>query len=129
VNCTVHVPPDACEIWVGNQVITRAQGIAAEVTGLPLEKVIVHSHLIGGGFGRRLEVDYIAKAVRIAQKVDAPVKVIWTREEDIQQALYRPFYFDRFAASLSNGGITAWSHRIAGSSIMAPRVPAALQKG
>jgi isoquinoline 1-oxidoreductase subunit beta len=129
VNCTVHVRPDACEIWVGNQVITRAQGIAAEVTGLPLEKVIVHSHLIGGGFGRRLEVDYIAKAVRIAQKVDGPVKVIWTREEDIQQALYRPFYFDRFAASLSNGKITAWSHKIAGSSIMARWLPATFKDG
>jgi isoquinoline 1-oxidoreductase subunit beta len=72
MNCTVHVRPDACEIWVGNQVITRAQGIAAKVTGLPQEKVIVHNHLIGGGFGRRLEVDSIAKAVRIAQKVDGP---------------------------------------------------------
>ena len=123
MNCTVHVGPDACEIWVGNQVITRAQGVAAKLTGLPPDKVIVHNHLIGGGFGRRLEVDYIAKAVRIAQKVDGPVKVIWTREEDIQQALYRPFYFDRFEASLSNGRITAWSHRIAGSSILARWAP------
>ena len=99
------------------------------MTGLPLEKVIVHNHLIGGGFGRRLEVDYIGKAVRIAQKVDGPVKVIWTREEDIQQALYRPFYFDRFAASLSNGRITAWSHRIAGSSILARWAPPAFEDG
>ena len=129
MNCTVHVRPDACEIWVGNQVITRAQGIAAKLTGLPLEKVIVHNHLIGGGFGRRLEVDYIAKAVRIAQKVDGPVKVIWTREEDIQQALYRPFYFDRFQASLSNGRIAAWSHRIAGSSILARWAPPAFKNG
>jgi isoquinoline 1-oxidoreductase beta subunit len=75
-NCAVHVRPDGCEIWVGNQILARAQAIAAKVTGLPLEKVIVHNHLIGGGFGRRLEVDYIAKAVRIAQKVDGPVKVI-----------------------------------------------------
>ena len=103
------------------------KAIAAQLTGLPLEKVIVHNHLIGGGFGRRLEVDYIAKAVRIAQKVDGPVKVIWTREEDIQQALYRPFYFDRFAASLSNGRITAWSHRIAGSSMTRALVAADLQ--
>jgi isoquinoline 1-oxidoreductase beta subunit len=129
MNCTVHVRPDGCEVWVGNQVITRAQGIAAEVTGLPLEKVVVHNHLIGGGFGRRLEVDYIGKAVRIAQKVDGPVKVIWTREEDIQQALYRPFYFDRFAASLSNGGITAWSHKIAGSSILARWAPPTFEDG
>ncbi len=129
MNCTVHVRPDGCEVWVGNQVLTRAQAIAAEVTGLPLEKVVVHNHLIGGGFGRRLEVDYIGKAVRIAQKVDGPVKVIWTREEDIQQALYRPFYFDRFAASLSNGGITAWSHKIAGSSILARWAPPTFEDG
>ncbi len=98
--------------------------------GLPLDKVIVHNHLIGGGFGRRLEVDYIGEqTVRIAQKVDGPVKIIWTREEDIQQALYRPFYFDRFAASLSNGKIAAWSHRIAGSSIMARWLPPAFKDG
>jgi isoquinoline 1-oxidoreductase beta subunit len=129
MNCTVHVRPDGCEIWIGNQVITRVQAIAAQLTGFPIEKVIVHNHLIGGGFGRRLEVDYVAKAVRIAQKVDGPVKVIWTREEDIQQALYRPFYFDRFAASVSNGRITAWSHKIAGSSIMARWIPAAFKGG
>jgi isoquinoline 1-oxidoreductase subunit beta len=129
MNCTVHVRPDACEIWVGNQVITRAQGIAAKVTGLPLEKVTVHNHLIGGGFGRRLEVDYIAKAVRIAQKVDGPVKVIWTREEDIQQALYRPFYFDRFQASLSGGKLAVWSHKIAGSSVLARWAPPAFKNG
>jgi len=129
MNCTVHVRPDACEIWVGNQVITRAQGIAAKVTGLPLENVTVHNHLIGGGFGRRLEVDYIAKAVRIAQKVDGPVKVIWTREEDIQQALYRPFYFDRFQASLSGGKLAAWSHKIAGSSVLARWAPPAFKNG
>ncbi len=74
-------------------------------------------------------MDYVAKAVRIAQKVDGPVKVIWTREEDIQQALYRPFYFDRFAASLSNGRITAWSHRIAGSSILARWSPPTFKDG
>jgi isoquinoline 1-oxidoreductase subunit beta len=129
MNCTVHVRPDACEIWVGNQVLSRAQGIAAEVTGLPLEKVVVHNHLIGGGFGRRLEVDYIGKAVRIAQKVDGPIKVIWTREEDIRQALYRPFYFDRFAASLSNGRITAWSHKLAGSSVLARWAPPSFEDG
>jgi isoquinoline 1-oxidoreductase subunit beta len=119
MNCAVHVRSDACEIWVGNQVLARAQAAGAKVTGLPLDKVIVHNHLLGGGFGRRLEVDYVEKAVRIAQKVDSPVKVVWTREEDIQQAFYRPFYFDRFKASLSNGRIAAWSHRIAGSSVLA----------
>jgi len=129
MNCTVHVRADGCEIWVGNQVITRAQATAAKITGLPKDKVVVHNYLIGGGFGRRLEVDGIAKSVRIAQKVDGPVKVIWTREEDIQKALYRPFYFDRFEASLSGGKITAWKHRIAGSSILARWAPPAFVNG
>jgi isoquinoline 1-oxidoreductase beta subunit len=129
MNCTVHVKPDACEIWVGNQVITRTQAIAAKLTGLPLSKVVVHNHLIGGGFGRRLEIDMIAKAVRIAQKVDGPVKIVWTREEDIQQAMYRPFYFDRFAAVLTDGKISAWSHRVVGSAILARFAPPAFVKG
>jgi isoquinoline 1-oxidoreductase beta subunit len=129
MNCTLHVKPDACEIWVGNQVITRTQAVAAKLTGLPLGKVVVHNHLIGGGFGRRLEIDMIAKAVRIAQKVDGPVKIVWTREEDIQQAMYRPFYLDRFTAVLTDGKITAWSHRVVGSSILARFAPPAFVKG
>jgi isoquinoline 1-oxidoreductase beta subunit len=129
MNCTVHVRPDACEVWVGNQVITRTQAIAAKITGLSLGQVTVHNHLIGGGFGRRLEVDGIAKAVRIAQNVDGPVKVVWTREEDIQQAMYRPIYYDRLAAYLSDGKITGWSHRIVGSSILARFAPPAFVHG
>ena len=129
MNCTVHVKPDACEIWVGNQVITRTRAIAAKITGLPPDKVTVHNHLIGGGFGRRLEVDGIAKAVRIAQAVDGPVKVVWTREEDIQQAMYRPIYYDRLAAYLSNGKVAGWSHRVVGSSILARFAPPAFVNG
>lgn len=119
MNCTVHVQPDACEVWVGIQVLTRAQKIAAKVTGLPLEKVTVHNHLLGGGFGRRLEVDGVEKAVRIAQKVEGPVKVVWTREEDIQHDIYRPVYRDVLSASILDGRIAGWTHRITGSSIVA----------
>ena len=129
MNCTVHVRPDACEVWVGIQVLSRAQAIAAKVTGLPLEKVIVHNHLIGGGFGRRLEVDMVEKAVRIAKQVDGPVKVVWTREEDIQHDIYRPVYRDVLSASLANGRIVGWTHRITGSSIIARWLPPAFQKG
>ena len=67
MNCTVHVRKDGCEIWVGNQAIARCQAAAAKITGLPLEKVVLHNHLIGGGFGRRLESDGVARAVQIAQ--------------------------------------------------------------
>src|SRR5438477_7162894 len=120
MNCTVHVRKDGCEIWVGNQAIARCQAAAAKITGLPLEKVVLHNHLIGGGFGRRLESDGVARAVQIAQHVEGPVKVVWTREEDIQHDMYRPYFFDRMSAGLDEKGKpVAWSHRFAGSSIIA----------
>jgi isoquinoline 1-oxidoreductase beta subunit len=129
LNATVHVKPDSCEVWVGSQVLARAQAIAAKVTGFPLEKVTIHNYLIGGGFGRRLEVDYVETAVRIAQKVDGPVKVVWTREEDIQHDVYRPVYQDRMAASVSGGKVVGWRHRIVGSAIIARWLVPAFQKG
>jgi isoquinoline 1-oxidoreductase subunit beta len=129
LNCTVHVTPASCEVWVGIQVLTRAQAVAAKVTGLPLDKVTVHNHLIGGGFGRRLEADFVEKAVLIAKQVDGPVKVIWTREQDMQHDVYRPVYLDRLSASLSKGRIVGWKHRITGSSIIARWLPPAFQKG
>jgi isoquinoline 1-oxidoreductase beta subunit len=120
VNCTVHVRPDGCDVWVGTQVPTFAQAAAAKVTGLPRESVRVHNHLLGGGFGRRLEVDFIVRAVEIAKQVAGPVKVVWTREEDIQHDMYRPYYYDRIAAGLDERGRPiAWTHRVTGSSIIA----------
>jgi isoquinoline 1-oxidoreductase beta subunit len=129
LNCTVHVTPASCEVWVGIQVLSRAQAVAAKVTGLPLDKVTVHNQLIGGGFGRRLETDFIEKAVRVAKQVDGPVKVVYTREEDIQHDIYRPVYLDRISASLSNGRIVGWKHRITGSAVIARWLPPAFQKG
>ena len=130
MNCTVHVRPDACEVWVGTQVLARAQAAAAEVTGLPKEKVTVHNHLIGGGFGRRLDIDGVVWAVKIARQVEGPVKVIWTREEDIQHDLYRPYYYDRLAAGLDADGMpVAWTDRITASSILARWAPPAFKNG
>jgi isoquinoline 1-oxidoreductase beta subunit len=129
MNCTVHVTPAACEVWVGNQVLPRVQAMAAKVTGLPLDKVTVHNHLIGGGFGRRLEVDMVDSAVQIAKQVDGPVKVVWSREEDIQHDIYRPVYRDTLSAAVSNGRIVGWKHRITGSAVIARWLPPAFQKG
>jgi isoquinoline 1-oxidoreductase subunit beta len=129
MNCTVHVTPTTCEVWVGSQVLSRVQAISAKVTGLPLDQVTVHNHLIGGGFGRRLEVDMIDSAVQIAKQVDGPVKVVWTREEDMQHDVYRPVYRDTLSASVANGRIVGWKHRITGSSIIARWLPPAFQKG
>ena len=130
MNCTVHVRSDGVEVWVGTQALARAQAAAAKAAGLPLEKVIVHNHLIGGGFGRRLDVDGVTRAVEIARHVDGPVKVVWTREEDIQHDMYRPMIFNRLSAGLdASGSPVAWTNRFAGSSVVARWLPPAFNDG
>jgi isoquinoline 1-oxidoreductase beta subunit len=129
LNCTVQFKPDGCEIWTGTQIMTRVQSEAAKAAGLPVDKVTVNNHLIGGGFGRRLEPDMVVVAVRIAKQVDGPVKVVWTREEDIQHDIYRPVYRDTISASLSGGKIIGWKYRVSGSAIIARWLPPAFQKG
>jgi isoquinoline 1-oxidoreductase subunit beta len=130
MNCTVHVRRDGCEVWVGTQALSRAQAAAAKVLGLPPDKVLVHNQLLGGGFGRRLDVDGVVRAVEIAKQVDAPVKVIWTREEDIQHDMYRPYWFDRISVGLDKAGKPiAWNNRFAGSSVIARWIPPAFANG
>jgi isoquinoline 1-oxidoreductase beta subunit len=129
LNATIHVKPDSCEIWTGTQIMARVQSEAAKAAGLPVEKVIVNNHLIGGGFGRRLEPDMVVAAVRVAKEVDGPVKVVWTREEDIQHDIYRPVYRDTIAATLSGGKIVGWKYKVSGASIMARWLPPAFQNG
>jgi isoquinoline 1-oxidoreductase beta subunit len=130
MNCTVHFRGSECEIWVGTQAIARVQAMAAKAAGLPIEKVIVHNHLIGGGCGRRLEADGVVRAVAIAKQVDGPVKVVWTREEDIQHDMYRPAWFDRIAAGLDKDGKpVAWTNRFAGSSVIARWLPPGFKDG
>jgi len=130
MNCTVHFRESKCEIWIGSQAIARVQAMAAKAAGLPPEKVLVHNHLIGGGFGRRLEADGAVRAVEIAKHVDGPVKVVWTREEDIQHDMYRPYWFDRISAGLDEQGRpVAWQHRFAGSSVIARWLPPAFKDG
>jgi isoquinoline 1-oxidoreductase beta subunit len=130
MNCTVHVRGGSCEIWIGTQAIARVQATAAKTADLLLDKVTVHNHLLGGGFGRRLEADAVVPAVQIAQHVDGPVKVVWTREEDIQDDMYRPYWFDRLSAGLDqNGKPLAWRNRFAGSSIVARYLPPGFKDG
>ena len=119
MNCTVHWRKEQCEIWVGSQAPDRAVAKLADL-GLKPEQIKLNNQLIGGGFGRRLEVDGIVIAARIARHVEGPVKVLWTREEDIQHDLYRPYYVDRIAAGLdAQGKPVAWRHTIAGSAVTA----------
>ena len=130
VNCTVYVRPDGCDIWLGTQVPTRIVDTAVKITGLPAEKITVHNHLLGGGFGRRLEFDMATQALKIGKQLGTPVKVVWTREEDIQHDMYRPYYYDKISAGLdANGKPVAWQHRIVGSSILARFAPPAFEHG
>jgi isoquinoline 1-oxidoreductase subunit beta len=130
MNCTVQLKPDSCEIWIGTQVMTRIQQTVAKLTGLPEAKVTVHNHYLGGGFGRRLEPDMALSAVRVAQHWDgSPLKVVWTREEDIQHDIVRPCYRDLISASLVDGKFSGFKYKVCGSSVMARWFPPGFQKG
>jgi isoquinoline 1-oxidoreductase beta subunit len=130
MNCTVHVTNDGCDIWVGTQIPGLTQAAVMKLTGLKREQVRIHNHLLGGGFGRRLEYDGTVRAVQIAQQVKGPVQVIWTREEDIQHEMYRPYYYDRLSAGIdAQGKVLAWTHRITGSSIVARYSPSWIKDG
>jgi isoquinoline 1-oxidoreductase beta subunit len=130
LNCTIHVRADGAEVWIGTQVVARVQQVVAKQLGLPVEKVVVRNHLLGGGFGRRLEPDMAGTAARVAQHVDgAPLKVVWTREEDIQHDYYRPMYRDVVSGTLANGTIASLQYKVCGAAILARWLPPAFQKG
>jgi len=130
MNCTVQLTKESCDIWVGTQIPGITQSVVMKMTGLKREQVRIHNHLLGGGFGRRLEFDGTVRAVRVAQQVEGPVQVTWTREEDIQHDMYRPYYYDRLTAGVdAEGKVTGWSHRITGSSIIERYSPAWIKDG
>ncbi|NWB86877.1 xanthine dehydrogenase family protein molybdopterin-binding subunit [Pseudomonas gingeri] len=130
MNCTVHVRAQGCDLWLGTQVPARAQAVAAQLTGLAETQVQVHNHLLGGGFGRRLDVDFVAQAVAFAKQVAFPLKVIWSREEDTRHSTLRPYHFNHLSAGLDARGLpTAWTHKVTGSSILARWLPARFTNG
>ena len=116
MNCVAHVRPDACEIWTGTQAQTRCQRTVAEITGLRPDQVIVHTMYLGGGFGRRANAEVVAEAVHISKAIDRPVKVVYTREDDMRRGWYRPLAYNELEAGLDDSGLpTVWTHRIAGA--------------
>jgi len=119
-NCTAHVRADRCDVWAPTQAQTSAQATAAEAAGLKPEAVFIHTTFLGGGFGRRFEADFVREAVEISKAIGSPVKVTWSREDDLQHDYYRPASYARFAAGLdADGWPVAWINRIACPSIMA----------
>jgi isoquinoline 1-oxidoreductase beta subunit len=129
LNATVHVTPERCEIWTGSQVPARVAKEAARICGIPLDAVVVNNQYLGGGFGRRLETDQVEQAVAFAKQVSYPLKVIWSREEDIRHDRVRPLYYDRISATLGDDGKpTSWKHRIASGTVLGRWMPAAMNK-
>ena len=122
MNCTARVDADGAELWVGSQGPDAEQAAVAQALKLPLEKVKVNNFLMGGGFGRKGEGDVAVQAALVAKAAGVPVKLVWTREEDIQHDFYHPLYADRIAAGLdAEGKPVAWTHRVAGGSVFARR--------
>jgi isoquinoline 1-oxidoreductase beta subunit len=115
MSCIAALGKGGCDVWVGTQAQTRAQEVAMAITGLPRKQVRVHTTYLGGGFGRRLETDYVAEAVRLAKILRRPVRVLWTRADDMQHDFYRPASITTMRAGLdASGALTAWLQRIAG---------------
>ncbi len=120
LNVVVDLRDDHCEIWTGTQFQTGDRAAAAGVAGLKPEQVEIHTTLLGGGFGRRANPasDFVTEAVHVAAVAKVPVKVVWTREDDIRGGWYRPMWYDHFAAGLdASGNPVAWTHTIVGQSI------------
>ncbi len=119
MNCTAHVRAGTCDVWAPMQNQTRAQEVAAEAAGVPKGAVKVHTTFLGGGFGRRLESDFVAEAVAISKAVNAPVKVIWSREDDTRHGFYRPATYNRLAAGFdAQNNPVAWTHHIVAPPIL-----------
>ena len=114
MNCTAHVHANGCDIWAPTQIQTAARATAASITGLPPEKVEIHTLFLGGGFGRRGGTDFIADAVECSKAVGAPVKLTWSREDDMQHDMYRPASYTTFSGALdADGWPVAFTSRIA----------------
>ncbi|HPF26384.1 MAG TPA: molybdopterin-dependent oxidoreductase [Steroidobacteraceae bacterium] len=127
-NCTAHVTADGCDLYVPTQVQQIAQAAAATAAGLTLDQVRVHTTFLGGGFGRRLEVDFIPAAVEASKAVGKPVKLLWTREDDITHDAYRPPAFDQCAAGFDQDGkLIAWHLHLTGPSITARMFPSVVE--
>jgi isoquinoline 1-oxidoreductase beta subunit len=120
MNCTAHVQADRCDVWAPTQAQTSSQATAAKITGLGLDSVFVHTTFLGGGFGRRFESDFIGEAVEISKALNAPVKVTWSREDDMQHDYYRMVSHARGVAGLdAEGWPVVWSTRVSSPSLIA----------
>jgi isoquinoline 1-oxidoreductase subunit beta len=130
INCTAYVRKDQCDVWAPTQGQTGAQALAAEISGFPPEKVNIHTTYMGCGLGRRAAPDFVVEAVIVSKATGKPVKVVWTREEDIKYDFFRSATCQRIEAGLDGQGqLIGWSHKAVAGSIMTPINPKAIQNG
>ena len=130
MNATADVRQGSCEVWAPTQVQTRSKKAAMRVTGLSEDLVTIHTTFLGGGFGRRLDEDYVTEAVEISKKAAAPVKVLWTREEDMQHDFYRPMSLNAVRGVIDpSGHVVALEHTVVSPSILERWFPAAFKNG
>ena len=130
MNCTAYVKKDRCDVWAPTQGQTDAQGVASKVSGLPPEKVHIHTTLLGCGLGRRAAPDFVVEAVIASKASGRPVKMVWTREEDIKNDFYRAATCQRIEAGFDGQGrLTAWSHKVVTSSLLKAIEPKAIING
>lgn len=119
LDATARIKDGRCEVWAGAQAQGSCRRTAAKITGLPEEQVVVHTAMLGGGFGRRSKIDFVAEAVELAHRTGLPIKVQWTREDDMTGGWYRPFAVSRLRAALDGKGApVAWEHAIASPNIL-----------
>jgi len=120
LNCTVHIRPDGAEAWVPTQAPQWAQDVIAGVSGLPHTSIAVHTTLMGGGFGRRYQADFVMEAAQVAKATGKPVMLLWTREDDMQHDFYRPASYHKLSGAVeSDGKLAAWKHFQTSTSIAA----------
>ena len=114
LNCVAHVRDGQCDVWVGTQAPNQAQEAVAKQLGISLDRVTLHVTLLGGGFGRRLGVDYVIEAVELSRRIGGPVQVVWSREDDLRHDMYQSAQVNRLTASLDSRGVpVAWRHEVA----------------
>ena len=129
MNATADVRDGSCDVWAPTQVQTWSQAVAAKVTGLPVERCAIHTTFLGGGFGRRLESDYVREAVEVSKAIKAPVKVQWTREDDIQHDFYRAMSLNVIRGVIDGGKVVALSHQVVMKSLLRRFYPPLLKNG
>ncbi|MBK1720941.1 xanthine dehydrogenase family protein molybdopterin-binding subunit [Thiocystis violacea] len=130
MNCTADVQPDRCALYVPTQAQEGARAIASAITGLAPGRISVHTSLLGGGDGRRLEQDFVVDALELSLRVHRPVQVVWTREDDFRHDFFRPMTLHRLRGGLdAEGRVTAWFHRVVGPSVLARLRPDSIRDG